>query len=64
MYNYIKDSIGSAPSDMNRVALDPKKSKLFTVLERSSLLGVAQAELIHSMTSILLFVVKRARPNT
>ena len=41
MYDYSEDIIGSAPPDMNRVVLDPAKSKLFVVHESSPLLGVA-----------------------
>ena len=63
VYNYIEDIIGSAPPNMNRIAPDPAKSKLFTVHEDSPLLGVAQAEFFHSMTVRMLFAAKRARPD-
>ena len=63
MYNYIEDIILSAPPDMNGTAPDPARSKLFTVLDNSPLLGIAQAEFFHSMTARLLFAAKRARPD-
>ena len=35
IYNYIEDIIGSTPPDMNGIAPDPAKSKLFTVHDNS-----------------------------
>ena len=59
MYNYIEDIIDSAPPDMNGIAPDPARSKLFTVHETSPRLGIAQANFFHSMTKRLLFDSKR-----
>ena len=63
MYDYIEDIIGSAPPDLNGIAMAPAKYKLFTVHDSSPLLGVAQAEFFHSMTTRLLFAAKQARPD-
>ena len=61
MYDYIEDIIDSAPPDMNGIAPDPARSKLFTVHETSPQLGTAQAEFFHCMTARLLYAAKRAR---
>ena len=59
----MEDIIDSAPPDMNGIAPDPAKFKLFTVHETSPRLGAAQANLFHSMTVMLLFAAKQVRLN-
>ena len=49
MYDYIKDIIGTAHSDMNGTALDPARAEFFTVDKSSTLLNMDAAEFFHSM---------------
>ena len=58
MYDYIKDIIGTTPSDMNGTAPDPVSAGLFTVDKTSPRLSAAEAEFFHSMTARLLFAAK------
>ena len=58
MYDYIKDIIGTAPSDMNGTAPDPTRAGLSMVDKTSSRLSAAEAEFFHTMTAWLLFAAK------
>ena len=61
LYNYIEDTIDSAPPNIGGIAPDPIRSKLFSVYKTPPRLGTVQANFFHSMTTRLLFPAKRAR---
>ena len=63
MYNYIEDIINSIPPAMGGTAPDPVKFKLLTVHKTLPRLGIALANLFHSMMARLLFAVKQAQPD-
>ena len=62
MYHYIKDIIGTAPSDMNGTAPNPAWAGMFMVDKTSPRLSADEAEFFHSLTVCLLFAARRARP--
>ena len=62
MYDYIESIIGTTPLNMNGTAPDPPNDGLFVVDKSPSLLYADGADFFHSMTALLLFAAKRARP--
>jgi hypothetical protein len=64
MIEYIKDMLRDLPKDMDGIAPTPAASHLFEVDESATKLGEDISIMYHHNTAKLLFLCKRARPDT
>ena len=64
MDQYVEELLKDAPSDMVGEATTPAAEHLFKVNEDAMPLDLATSDIFHSITAKLLFLCKRARPDT
>jgi hypothetical protein len=64
MTKYLKEAIDAFPEDCNTLAKAPAASHLFEVNDECARINEADIKKLHSIVAKLLFVAKRARPDT
>ena len=64
MIDYIERMLADLPESFDGIAATPATCNLFTIDPNAVLLGVREAEFFHTNTAKLLFLCKRARPDT
>jgi hypothetical protein len=63
MADYVKGILDEAPSDMDGTAASPAANHLFSVNDKLDKINAKRADLYHQMTTKLLYLSKRARPD-
>jgi hypothetical protein len=64
MIDYVQNMLNSLPEDMNGESVTPASNHLFEVNPNASKLDESKCDMFHHNTAKLLFLCKRARPDT